>query len=71
MLVSVGFVQFGGGNHVVNFYRKFKLTIQQLDVVKYSLWLQKIFPLGASRGAWPPNVNLRPSDIWKQLQLES
>ena len=33
--------------------RKLKLKTQ-LDVVKYSLWVQKIFPLGGVQGCWAP-----------------
>jgi len=34
-------------------------------MVKYSLWVEKTFPLGASRGrsCGPFNVNLGPPDI--------
>ena len=38
-----------------------KLKIKtHLDVVKYSLWVQKNFPPG---GTGPPNVNLGPPNI--------
>ena len=40
-----------------------KLNIH-LDVVKYSLWVQKKIPLGGVQvGAGPPNVNLGPPNI--------
>jgi len=48
--------------------RKLKLKIQ-LDVVKYSLWLQKNYARGrtgcapGTGGAGPPNVNFRPPNI--------
>jgi len=52
-----------------------KLTLKPpLDILKYPLWVQKIFPLGSTG---PPNVNFRPPfkkgtpDIWKLLELES
>jgi len=32
----------------------------QLDMVKYSLWVQKLFCYGASREHRAPNVNLGP-----------
>ena len=42
--------------------RMLKLKIQ-LDIVKYSLWVKKISPIGASRGVGPPSVNLGPPNI--------
>jgi len=36
----------------------------QLDIVKYSLWVKKISPLGGRPGGvWPPSVNLGPPNI--------
>jgi len=35
----------------------------QLDIVKYSLWVQKFLRYGASRGVGPPSVNLGPPNI--------
>ena len=35
----------------------------QLDIVKYSLWVKKIYPIGASRGRRAPSVNLGPPNI--------
>ena len=36
----------------------------QLDIVKYSLWVQKFFPLGGvQRSTGAPNVNLGPLKI--------
>ena len=38
--------------------RKLKLKTP-LDIIKYSPWVQKFFPLGGvQRGTGPPNVNL-------------
>ena len=42
--------------------RKLKLKTQ-LDVVKYSLQVQKFFPIGGVQGTGPPNVNLGLLDI--------
>ena len=35
----------------------------QLDIVKYSLWVQKFIHYGATRGVGPPGVNLGPPNI--------
>ena len=35
----------------------------QLDIVKYSLWVKKIFARGSPGGVGPPSVNLGPPNI--------
>jgi len=35
----------------------------QLDIVKYSLWVKKIFARGSPGGVGPPSVNLGPANI--------
>jgi len=39
------------------------LKLKTLDIVKYSIWVQKLFRYGASRGCSAPNVNLGPPQI--------
>jgi len=43
----------------------------QLDIVKYSLAVQKNFRYGASRGRMAPSVNLGPPISRKVQELES
>ena len=48
----------------------------QLDIVKYSLWVQKFLRLGVSRGVGPSSVNLGPPNIsestrTRKLKLKS
>jgi len=35
----------------------------QLDIVKYSLWVQKFLRQGASRVVRPPSVNVGPPNV--------
>jgi len=40
----------------------------QLDIVKYSLWVQKFLRWGRQGSVGPPNVNLGPPNISKSTR---